>query len=75
MMLLFVSVLGASTPTVLPQQPQTAPAAVSPAPQKEKKICRADSAATGSVMVKRLCLTRVEWDRRDGAATSAGASN
>lgn len=33
-----------------------------PAPAQEKKICRPVT-PTGSIMPKRLCLTKVEWAR------------
>ena len=36
------------------------------APQKEKKVCKVDT-ATGSIMPKRTCKTAAEWD----AITSA----
>jgi hypothetical protein len=40
----------------------TSPLAQGQAPEapKEKKICRA-VAVTGSIMAKRICLTRTEW--------------
>jgi hypothetical protein len=46
-------------------------------PPKEKKICRAVT-PTGSVMAKRICLTKAEWKQfnanydRQGAALRDG---
>jgi hypothetical protein len=51
-----------------------APAAPAPAPVKEKKICRSE-VPLGSIMTKRVCMTRSEWAAiraRDNAA-AAGA--
>jgi len=66
----FLSLALAGTPTIASaEQPASSPA---PAP-KEKKICRA-SIATGSVMTKRTCHTRAEWDLIDGRNAEAASS-
>ena len=45
---------------------QQAPAstAATPAPKKEKKICKVDEATSGTRMAKRLCLTEEDWAKR-----------
>jgi hypothetical protein len=44
-------------------QPSTQAQPIQPAPEvKEKKICRADPAATGSLLPQRICHTQAEWD-------------
>jgi len=43
------------------------------APKKEKKLCRAQ-VATGSIMEKRICHTRSEWDAID-RQNNANAQN
>jgi hypothetical protein len=60
---------------LLSASPATVPAApaqstyVAPAkPEKEKKICKADPAETGSHLVKRTCLTQEEWDHQGRTA-------
>ena len=40
-------------------------------PKAEKKICKIDELDTGSRMKKRICLTQVEWEKRN-AGRSAG---
>jgi predicted secreted protein len=40
---------------------ETAPA---PKPEKERKICRS-AVATGSIMARRTCRTKAEWDEFD----------
>ncbi len=40
-------------------------------PEKEKKICRENAAATGSRMRKKVCLTQTEWDQRDQGKSAA----
>jgi predicted secreted protein len=53
-----------ATPPAAPaaaQAPTPAPAAK---PAKEKKICKADDADSGSHMVRRVCLTAEEWAQR-----------
>ena len=44
--------------------PATAPADPAPAAPvvKEKKICVAQDAVTGSITPKRVCKTKAEWD-------------
>ena len=44
--------------------PQAAPQ--TPAPQKEKKVCKVDT-STGSIMPKRTCRTAEEWTALEGA--------
>lgn len=39
-------------------------------PVREKKICRADPALTGTRMQKKLCLTPSEWDLRSRGKTA-----
>jgi hypothetical protein len=39
---------------------QDVPAAQEPAPAKEKKVCRS-VVPTGTIMAKRICLTKSEW--------------
>jgi hypothetical protein len=42
----------------------------SAAPAKEKKLCRASEASTGSIMpAKRICHTKAEWAQIDRAQT------
>ncbi|MDV3458099.1 hypothetical protein RZN05_13970 [Sphingomonas sp. HF-S4] len=45
---------------------QDAPAAEAPKPVAEKKVCRSVT-PTGSVMAKRICLSREEWKEFDRA--------
>lgn len=37
---------------------------------KDKKICRADTRATGSIMPKRICHTQSEWNALTAQAKS-----
>ena len=49
--------------------------AVEPAkPQKAKKVCKADDAASGSRMAKRLCLAEDEWAQRAKGMTNSARS-
>ena len=41
-----------------PGQPQQAST-----PVKQKKICRVDPSATGSILPSRVCHTQAEWDQ------------
>ena len=53
---------------VAPAIAQTAPAtdAAAPAPIKEKKICRRDGPATGSILGGHVtCHTKADWNRID----------
>ena len=50
----------------------TNPAAANTEAKKEKKICKADEAFTGTRMAKRICLTRSQWEQR---ARSMGAGD
>jgi len=53
---------------VAPAIAQTAPAtdAAAPAPVKEKKICRRDGPATGSILGGHVtCHTKADWSRID----------
>ncbi|MDV3456240.1 hypothetical protein RZN05_04535 [Sphingomonas sp. HF-S4] len=43
-----------------------APSPAEPKPAKEKMICRSQ-VATGSFMTKRVCHTKAEWARINGA--------
>jgi len=59
------SLLAAASP-VAATDPQTQAPGQSqqrPAPVKEKKICRVDPAATGSILPSRICHTQAEWDQ------------
>lgn len=40
-------------------------AAQAAAPKKEKRICKDDPSYTGSRMKRKLCLTEIEWEKRD----------
>ena len=81
MMMLLAAMLVASNPAVAPQQQvQTQPAAEVAAPaavpqKKERKICRDDPSFTGTRVVKQICLTKWEWDRRAAGQATEGASN
>lgn len=46
----------AASPALANDDPKSAPE-----PVKEKKICKDDS-RTGSIMPKRICRTKAEWD-------------
>jgi hypothetical protein len=64
-------VMAQAAPSSVQPAAASAPAvAATPAvkPEKEKKICRADPTETGSHLVKRICLTRAQWDARNGAS-------
>jgi len=53
---------------VAPAIAQSATDATAPAPVKEKKMCRRDGPATGSILGGHVtCHTKAEWDRIDGA--------
>jgi hypothetical protein len=69
--ILLVSALAAA------DQPPSAPsqATAAPAPTvKEKKICKADEATSGTRMAKRICLTEQEWSRRGRGMTDSSRS-
>jgi hypothetical protein len=59
---------------VVPAIAQTATDAAAPAPVKEKKICRRDGPATGSILGGHVtCHTKTDWNRIDtDNARSAG---
>jgi hypothetical protein len=60
-----------------PAADQSAPApatAEAPKTVKPKKICKADDAASGSRMAKRLCLTEEEWAQRSKGMTESARS-
>lgn len=56
-------------------------------PVKEKKICQADPATTGSLLARKICKTKSEWealaareqgrqgDHKAGPANGAGSSD
>ena len=51
---------------VAPAIAQTATDAAAPAPVKEKKICRRDGPATGSILGGHVtCHTKADWNRID----------
>ncbi len=51
---------------VAPAIAQTATDAAAPAPVKEKKICRRDGPATGSILGGHVtCHTKTDWNRID----------
>jgi hypothetical protein len=52
-----------TTADAQPAQPVETTSAAS-APKKARKICKADDAASGTRMAKRLCLTEEEWAQR-----------
>lgn len=58
-------------PAIAQTEGSTAPA---PKPKKEKKICRADAAPTGSNMVRMACHTQAEW-AKIGESDSGGVSS
>ena len=65
-LMVIVALLAVSNPTVpAVQQPAAAPV-TNPEMVKEKKICRADHEFTGTRMRKQVCLTKSEWQRREG---------
>lgn len=72
-----VLLLAAETPaaTAGAASPTTQEAAATAQPvkkaEKEKKICKVDPANTGSRMKRNICLTQVEWEKRE-AGKSAG---
>lgn len=49
-----------AVPAAFAQTQQAEPAAQPAPPAAERKICRA-VLPTGSIMAKRICLTRTEW--------------
>ncbi|MDB5678249.1 hypothetical protein [Sphingomonas bacterium] len=53
-------------PAIAQTADSTAP---TPKPKKEKKICRADAAMTGSYMVRTTCRTQAEWAKIDQSGT------
>jgi len=65
-----VLLLAADTPATTPEtasapaQEATPAAAPVKTAEKEKKICRADPANTGTRMKQKLCLTQNEWDMK-----------
>jgi len=61
MLVSVVAFLAASTAQAA-EPPSPAPATQTP-PAKEKKICRTDQ-LIGSMIPKRVCKTKLEWDRR-----------
>lgn len=42
--------------------PNTQTQTTAPAPAKAKKTCRIDGATTGSIMKRKTCRTKAEWD-------------
>jgi predicted secreted protein len=72
---LFSLVLVASDPASAPvTAAQTPPPAAAAKPAKEKKICKTDDADSGSHMVRRVCLTRQEWEQRGQGMMNSGRS-
>ena len=60
MFLVAFALLAAAEPAAVPAPAQpSAPAASQPV--KEKKVCRSEE-VTGSIMPKRICRSRAEWD-------------
>ncbi len=59
-----LAVLALSASPAVAQQTQDA----KPGTVKEKKICRSDT-GTGSIMAKKTCHTKAEWDQLAQAAT------
>ena len=76
-MFLIVALLASAQPAADLQATAPAPAAEA-VPEakkaKERKICKADPAVSGSRMVKRLCLTETEWAQRDQGMTESARS-
>ena len=54
-----------------PSQTNAAPAAVKPT-EADPKICRKEE-GTGTLIAKRVCLRKSEWDRQARAARDMGA--
>jgi predicted secreted protein len=73
----FVALLLATALAVADQPPPSAAPAtsVAPAPKvKEKRICKADEATSGTRMAKRICLTEQEWAQRARGMTDSSRS-
>jgi hypothetical protein len=72
-MSLFVAVLLVSAQAAADAQLTAPAAASSPADpkKKEKKICKADPASSGSRMAKRICLTEQEWAQHGNNVTDS----
>ncbi|HEX8840454.1 MAG TPA: hypothetical protein VF750_08310 [Sphingomicrobium sp.] len=47
--------------------------ATTAAATKEKKVCRDDPASTGSIMPKRTCKTKAEWEALARTPTRSGS--
>ena len=54
--------------------PPAAAAATAP-PVKEKKICRDEPSSTGSIMPKRTCKTKAEWEALARTPARSGTSD
>jgi hypothetical protein len=61
---LLLAALLSADPSVQALPASSAIQTAAPKPQKEKKICKTEDDTTGSHMVKRTCLTQLEWDNR-----------
>jgi hypothetical protein len=73
----FVAVLLVSALAVADQPPPAPTQATSAAPAptvKERKICKADEATSGTRMAKRICLTEQEWSQRARGMTDSSRS-
>jgi hypothetical protein len=64
----FWIVAAVQAPTATPVAETAAAAAA--AAQADKKICRRDNTGTGSIMAKRVCHTKSEWDQLSQRASS-----
>ena len=76
-MFLIAAALLVSSQTAADQQaspPASTTTAAAPAPKKEKRICKADEATSGTRMAKRLCLTEAEWAQRGHSMTDSARS-
>jgi hypothetical protein len=70
--ILLPAVLAAIALAGLPAQARDKPSAAADTAtaDADKKICRREAAATGSIMPKRVCHTQAEWDALEAAAAS-----
>ena len=59
---MFVAVLALVAASAAPATAPADPAPAAPVVVKEKKICVAQDAVTGSITPKRVCKTKAEWD-------------
>ena len=57
-------VAATSAPALSPDSPPAKPV-------KERKICRVDDVATGSLTPKRVCKTKAEWEGRPAVQEAA----